>query len=271
MAFLDALIGDPRFRSTLRDRAGGQDTLASQVYGQARAANAGAAQGTAARAMDQGVNPALANRLAARQEGAANAAAGQTFAQQQTAERAQAEQQLAAMRQQRQAFLRNLLGSAVQTGSAMSTLYMKRPGGLLNPTGDGPQGLPASGVVMGADGPVTGQPTGQGPNAGNFGNAPGGMGDGLLLRQVAPVAGMAAGGPLGAAMGQALGNGLASAVSGEPQQQSTMGLVDQALATPVPGGGASVAAPASIPGGDAPQAGTNDEFLTWLLQNRGMR
>jgi hypothetical protein len=110
MAFLDALIGDPRFRSTLRDRAGGQDTLASQVYGQARAANAGAAQGTAARAMDQGVNPALANRLAARQEGAANAAAGQAFAQQQTAERAQAEQQLAAMRQQRQAFLRNLLG-----------------------------------------------------------------------------------------------------------------------------------------------------------------
>jgi hypothetical protein len=233
MAFLDALIGDPRFRSTLRDRAGGQDTLASQVYGQARAANAGAAQGTAARAMDQGVNPALANRLAARQEGAANAAAGQTFAQQQTAERAQAEQQLAAMRQQRQAFLRNLLGAGAQTASSLVG-------------------------TLGVGGPAQQQPQG----------AAGGLG------AVGGLAGTAVGGPLGGMVGGALGNAVGGAVqpsAAAPAGASTMGLVDQALATPVPGGGVSVAAPASIPGGDAPQTGTNDEFLTWLLQNRGMR
>jgi hypothetical protein len=93
------------------------------------------------------------------------------------------------------------------------------------------------------------------------------MGDGLLLRQVAPVAGMAAVGRCGAAMGEALGNGLASAVSGEPQQQSTMGLVDQAIGA-MPVGQAPVAPPTQTT--DTSGLG-NDEFLTWLLQGRGMR
>ena len=55
-----------------------------------------------------------------------------------------------------------------------------------------------------------------------------------------------------------------------PAGASTMGLVDQALATPIPNAVTSVPAATAIPGGSAPQDGTNDEFLTWLLQGRGM-
>lgn len=230
MAFLDALIGDPRYRSTLRDRAAGQNTLASQVYGQARAANASAASGTAARAMDQGLNPALANRLASRQQASADAAAGAAFAQQQTAERQQAEQQLAAMRQQRQAFLRNLLGAGAQTASSLVG-------------------------TLGVGGATQGQAQPQG--------AAGGLG------AVGGLAGTAVGGPVGGMVGGALGNALGGAVqpsAAAPAGASTMGLVDQAIAA-TPPGQAPVTAPQQA---TDTSGLTNDEFLQWLLSGRGM-
>jgi hypothetical protein len=247
-------------REVQRQRAAGVGTMASQNYAQQRSANAGVAGATAARLADRGAaNPALAGRIAAGQEAQMNAAAGQVFAQQQTAERQRAEAQLADMRAQRQGFFRNMLGAGLRTGAAFAGQYMQRPGGLLDFSGGGggPNGLPASGVVMGPNGPVTG-PTGQGVNAGNMGNQ-GGMGDGLLLRQAAPIAGMALGGPMGAVLGQ----GLASAVTGQPQAP-TMGLVDQAIA----GGpqGAVAAPPMAV----TDTSGlTDDEYLQWLMANRG--
>lgn len=261
MAFFDRLIGDPRMRSTLRERAAGQGTIAAQNYAQQRAASAGAASGTAARLADRGAaSPALAGRLAAQQEASMNAAAGAQFAQQQTAERQRAESQLADMRAQRQGFFRNMLGAGLRTGAALAGQYMQRPGGLLDFSGGGggPNGLPASGVVMGPNGPVQG-PTGQGVNAGNMGNR-GGMGDGLLLQQAAPIAGMALGGPMGAVLGQ----GLASAVTGQPQAP-TMSLVDQAIA----GGPRGAVAPPPLPGVVDTSGLTDDEYLQWLMSQRG--
>jgi hypothetical protein len=260
MAFFDRLIGDPRQRQVQQQRAAGEGTLARRNFAQQRAANAAAANATASRLTDSGGNPALAGRTAAQQQGAANAAAGQMFASQQTAEMQRAEAQLADMRAQRQGFFRNMLGAGLRTGAAFAGQYMQRPGGLLDFSGGsgGPNGLPASGVVMGPNGPVTG-PTGQGVNAGNMGNR-GGMGDGLLLQQAAPIAGMALGGPMGAVLGQ----GLASAVTGQPQAP-TMGLVDQAMA------GAPQGVPALAEGvTDTYGAGlTDDEYLQWLMANRG--
>lgn len=261
MAFFDRLVGDPRMRQQLQQRAAGQGTMAQQNFAQQRAANAGVASATAARLADRGAaNPALAGRVAAGQEAQMNAAAGQMFAQQQTAERQRAEAQLADMRAQRQGFFRNMLGAGLRTGAALAGQYMQRPGGLLDfsGAGGGPNGLPASGVVMGPNGPVTG-PTGQGVNAGNMGNA-GGVGDGLLLRQAAPIAGMAIGGPAGAVIGQ----GLASAITGQPQQP-TMGLVDQAIA----GGPPGAVAPPPLPGVVDTSGLTDDEYLQWLMSQRG--
>jgi hypothetical protein len=251
-------------RSTLRERAAGQGTMAAQNYAQQRAASAGAASGTAARLADRGAaSPALAGRLAAQQEASMNAAAGAQFAQQQTAERQRAESQLADMRAQRQGFFRNMLGAGLQTAANVTTMMGMRPGGFLNADGSRtPGGLPTSGMVMGPFGPVpAGTPTGQGVNAGNGGNA-GGIGDGLLLRQGAPLLGAAVGGPMGAAVGQQVGQGLANAFGGDA---STMGLVDQALAASPPG-----AAPVTAPQSMTDTSGlTDDEFLQWLMTRGG--
>lgn len=230
MAFFDRLIGNPRYRATLRDRAAGQGTMASQAFAQQRAANAAAAQATAARGTDMGLNPALAGRTAARQEGAANAAAGQMFAQQQAAERQSAEAQLADMRAQRQGFFRQMLGAGLRGASSLA--------GTLGMGGEA-QGLPAT--------------SGQ---------------SGTALGAVGGLAGTAVGGPLGGMIGAQLGGALGGAVpssAAAPQSAPTMGLVDQAIANGPPG----AVVPPSFSGMTDTSGLTDDEYLQWLMSQRG--
>lgn len=265
MAFFDRLVGDPRMREVQRQRARGEGTMASQNYAQQRSANAGVAGATAARLADRGAaNPALAGRVAAGQQAQMDAAAGQMFAQQQTAERQRAEAQLADMRAQRQGFFRNMLGAGLRTGSAMLGTYIGGPvGGALGgqvgnaaagAIGAGPAG--GSPVVMGTNGPVQGA-TGQGLNAGNMGNAPGGAGDGLLFAQQPPI--------------RVVNPEANFSVPMSPEQQAaaaqaqTGRMVDQAMA------GAPQGVPALAEGVvDTYGAGlTDDEYLQWLMANRG--
>jgi len=234
MAFFDRLVGDPRMREQLRQRAAGDGTMARQSFAAQRAANAGVATATAARLADRGAaNPALAGRVAAQQQGQMDAAAGQVFAQQQTAERQRAEMQLADMRAQRQGFFRQMLGAGLRGAGALAGQM-----GIGAPTAQ-PGGLPAT----------------SGPS-------------GTALAGIGGLAGTAVGGPLGGMVGGQLGTTLSGAVqptAAAPASAPTMGLVDQAIA----GGPPGAVAPPPLPGVVDTSGLTDDEYLQWLVSQRG--